>query len=42
MELLLYTTFDLKVYVAWESRVTFVTVFGDLFGNKCFVLGLKS
>ena len=30
MELLSYTTFDLIVYVEWESRVNFVTIFGDL------------
>ena len=34
MELLSYTTFDLKVYVKWESRVSFVTIFGDLYQNK--------
>ena len=34
MELLLYTTFDLIVYVEWESRVNFVTSFGDLYQNK--------
>ena len=27
MELLSYTTFDLIVYVEWESRVNFVTIF---------------
>ena len=30
MELLSYTTFDLIVYIEWESRVKFVTIFGDL------------
>ena len=30
MELLSYTTFDVIVYVEWESRVNFVTIFGDL------------
>ena len=34
MELLSYTTFDLKVYVKWESCVNFVTIFGDLYQNK--------
>ena len=34
MELLSYTTFDLKVIVKWESRVYFVTIFGDLYQNK--------
>ena len=36
MELLhvLYTTFDLIVYIEWESRVNFVTSFGDLYQNK--------
>ena len=34
MELLSYTTFDLIVYVEWESRVNFVTIFGDLYHNK--------
>ena len=34
MGLLSYTTFDLIVYVEWESRVTFVTIFGDLYPNK--------
>ena len=34
MELLSYTTFDLIVYVEWESRVNFVTTFGDLYQNK--------
>ena len=33
MELLSYT-FDLKVYFKWESRVNFVTSFGDLYQNK--------
>ena len=31
MELLSYMTFDLIVYVEWESRVNFVTIFGDLY-----------
>ena len=31
MELLSYTIFDLKGYVEWESRVNFVTIFGDLY-----------
>ena len=31
MKLLLYTTFDLIVYVEWESRVNFVPNFGDLY-----------
>ena len=35
MELLSCTTFDLKIYVEWESRVkNFVTIFGDLYQNK--------
>ena len=34
MELLSYTTFDLIVYVEWECRVNFVTIFGDLYHNK--------
>ena len=34
MELLSYTTFDLIVYVEWESRVNFVTIFADLYRNK--------
>ena len=34
MELLTYTTFDLRVYVEWESRVNFVTNFSDLYQNK--------
>ena len=34
MELLSYTTFDLIVYVEWESRANFVTIFGDLYQNK--------
>ena len=34
MELLSYTTYDLIVYVEWESRVNFVTIFGDLYQNK--------
>ena len=29
MELLSYTTLDLIVYIEWESRVNFVTIFGD-------------
>ena len=31
MELLSYTTFDLIVYVEWESRVNFVTIFCDIY-----------
>ena len=38
MELLLYTTFDLIVYVEWESRVNFVTIFCDLYQNKLWVI----
>ena len=34
MKLLSYTTFDLIVYVEWESRVNFVTYFGHLYQNK--------
>ena len=34
MELLSYITFDLIVYVEWESRVNFVTIFGNLYQNK--------
>ena len=34
MELLSYTTFDLIVYVEWEYRVNFATIFGDLYQNK--------
>ena len=34
MELLSYTTFDLIVFVEWESRVNFVTIFGNLYQNK--------
>ena len=35
MELLSYTTFDLIVYVEWESRVNFVTIFFvTLYQNK--------
>ena len=34
MELLSYTTFALIVYVERESRVNFVTIFGDLYQNK--------
>ena len=34
MELLSYTTFDLIVYVEWEYRVNFVTIFVDLYQNK--------
>ena len=34
MELLSYWTFDLIVYVEWESRVNFVMIFGDLYKNK--------
>ena len=37
MELLSYTTFNLIVYVEWESRVNFVTIFGDLYQNKLWV-----
>ena len=33
MELLSHTTFDL-IYVEMESRVNFVTIFGDLYQNK--------
>ena len=33
MEVLSYT-FDLIVNVEWESRVNFVTIFGDLYQNK--------
>ena len=36
MELLSYTTFDLIVYVVWKSCVNFVTIFGDLYQNKCW------
>ena len=38
MELLSYKTFDLIVYVEWESRVNFVTIFGDLYQNKLWVI----
>ena len=38
MEPLSYTTFDLKVYVKWESRVNFVTIFGDLYQNEIWGL----
>ena len=31
MQLLSYTTFDLIVYVEWESRVNFVTILVDLY-----------
>ena len=33
MELLsyMYTTFDRIIFVEWESRVNFVTIFGDLY-----------
>ena len=34
MELLSYTKFDIIFYVEWESRVNFVTIFGDLYQNK--------
>ena len=34
MELLSYKTFDLLVYVEYESRVNFVTSFGYLYQNK--------
>ena len=34
MEVLSYMTFDLIVYVEWESRVNFVTIFGDPYQNK--------
>ena len=34
MELLSYTTFDLIVYVKWESRIIFVKIFGDQYQNK--------
>ena len=36
MELLsyMYTTFDLIIFVEWESRVNFVAIFGDLYQNK--------
>ena len=34
MELLSYTPIYLIVYVEWESRVNFVTIFGDLYQNK--------
>ena len=34
MELLSYTSFDLIVFVEWESRVNCVTIFGDLYQNK--------
>ena len=34
MELLSYMTFDLIVYVEWESRLNFKTIFGDLYQNK--------
>ena len=34
MELLSYATFDLVVYIDMESRVNFVTIFGDLYQNK--------
>ena len=35
MELLsyMYTTFYLIIFVEWESRVNFVTIFGDLYQN---------
>ena len=34
MELLSYTTYDLIVFVKVESRVNFVTIFGDLYQNR--------
>ena len=34
MKLLSYTTFDLIVFVEWESHVNFVTIFGDQYQNK--------
>ena len=34
LELLSYATFDLVVYVEWESRENFVTILGDLYQNK--------
>ena len=34
MELLSYKTFDLIVYVEWESCENFVTIFGDLYQSK--------
>ena len=36
MELLsyMYTIFDLLIFVESESRVNFVTIFGDLYQNK--------
>ena len=34
MAMISYTTFDLIVYVEWEYRVNFVTIFGDLYQNK--------
>ena len=34
MELLSFTTFDLIVYIEWESLVNFVTIFSDLYQNK--------
>ena len=34
MELTSYTSFDLIVYVEWESRVNFVTIIGDLYQTK--------
>ena len=30
----MYTTFYLIIFVEWESRVNFVTIFGDLYQNK--------
>ena len=39
MELLSYTTFDLIVYVEWESPVNFVTIFGDLYQNILWGIG---
>ena len=34
MELLSYTTFDLIVYVEWESRVNFVAIYSDIYHKK--------
>ena len=34
MELLSYTTFDIIVYVEWESQVNFMTIFGFLYRNN--------
>ena len=38
MGLLSYTAFDLTVYVEWESRVNFLTIFGDLYQNKLWAI----